>query len=454
MIKTITILTALLCFSLLWGGVFTLAKAGLHKVIKSNTLSPRNCLVFLTILLIPTLFILIPTPLWFHSNTFIDAAIIKSPEEGLPYFSNKPSLFTPFITTIFLTYITVALFKAYNFAASSIRLRKIIKTSMPVNSNYVCDSRIRITKEKISPFASAYKGGTIIISKETFAALDHTSLDFIICHEQAHLKRHDPYYFILMDIIDIFFWFNIFIKKQTSDFRLAAEIECDHIVLQNMIHKNNKTPESIITKSYANALLSVLKQTAHNDKAPLHVPRNPAVFLQRNKGDYEMRITNIMNANQSTLKPKSTFIMAILISCLLPASAWAMTIGEFAKNTTPIEQQSDTQPDAPSSDRQAQPLTRIPPRFPAKCLETMEEREDVTLIFDVSKEGKPIKIQVLESTNSCFNKAAINAVKEWTYQPKITDGKPDQYRGVVSRISFLGRITIRFSTPHDKNRKG
>lgn len=88
-------------------------------------------------------------------------------------------------------------------------------------------------------------------------------------------------------------------------------------------------------------------------------------------------------------------------------------------------------------DRDAQPLVRIPPQFPDRCQGRAGARETVVLQFDVTPEGQTTNINVVDSSNSCFNRAASRSVERWKYQPKIVDNTAEWRRGVVTQISFV-----------------
>lgn len=87
-------------------------------------------------------------------------------------------------------------------------------------------------------------------------------------------------------------------------------------------------------------------------------------------------------------------------------------------------------------DRDAQPLVRIPPQYPDRCQTRAGARETVFLQFDVTPDGTTTNIQVIDSTNSCFNSAATRSVERWKYQPKIEDNEAKWRRGVQTQITF------------------
>jgi protein TonB len=87
-------------------------------------------------------------------------------------------------------------------------------------------------------------------------------------------------------------------------------------------------------------------------------------------------------------------------------------------------------------DRDAQPLVRIPPQYPERCQARAGTRESIAVEFDVTPEGTTTNIRVIQSSNSCFNSAAVRSVERWKYQPKIVDNKAEWRRGVQTVITF------------------
>ena len=143
-----------------------------------------------------------------------------------------------------------------------------------------------------------------------------------------------------------------------------------------------------------------------------------------------MRIVEIMTpANRQR---KLVAVMPVIIAAIaaMPTVLAASTFGEELRS------RSNAVDDIDPADRNAQPIKRVPPRFPGDCIEGMSETEQISLRFDVDPSGKPQHIEVIDSTNTCFDNTAINAVSRWEYQPKTSNGKTVWRRGVQTLISF------------------
>ena len=84
------------------------------------------------------------------------------------------------------------------------------------------------------------------------------------------------------------------------------------------------------------------------------------------------------------------------------------------------------------SDRDAQPLVRIPPIMPPRA----EKSGHCKVRFDVSPQGQPFNVTAPYCTSSVFKRASIKSVEKWKYNPKIVDGQAVARRGVESQITF------------------
>lgn len=76
------------------------------------------------------------------------------------------------------------------------------------------------------------------------------------------------------------------------------------------------------------------------------------------------------------------------------------------------------QPQAESTDRK--PLQTVIPVYPEKARRDRIEGE-VQVCFEVTREGRTRRIAVRRSTNRIFEKPAIRAVRESTYEPLPDD---------------------------------
>ena len=76
-----------------------------------------------------------------------------------------------------------------------------------------------------------------------------------------------------------------------------------------------------------------------------------------------------------------------------------------------------------------------PPRYPPQAIRRREEGEVVLRVL-VGLDGRPVEVEVEKSSRSrLLDRAAIDAVRNWVFNPGLRDGKPVQGYVLVP-ISF------------------
>ncbi len=91
-----------------------------------------------------------------------------------------------------------------------------------------------------------------------------------------------------------------------------------------------------------------------------------------------------------------------------------------------------------SADGDAVPMVRVQPTYPERAAQRGIEGR-VLVEFTISKSGsvKDAKVIAYEPSK-IFNKAALKAVSQWKYNPKIENGKPVEQKGI--RVAFPFRL--------------
>ena len=87
------------------------------------------------------------------------------------------------------------------------------------------------------------------------------------------------------------------------------------------------------------------------------------------------------------------------------------------------------------SDRDAQPLVRIPPIMPPRFTQG-DNSGYCNVRFDVSPDGAPFNVSTTLCTSKQLERASIKSVEKWKYNPKIVDGRSVSRSGVETKISF------------------
>lgn len=84
-------------------------------------------------------------------------------------------------------------------------------------------------------------------------------------------------------------------------------------------------------------------------------------------------------------------------------------------------------------------VDRIEPVYPPACETEAAPAETVEVAFTVSPTGAVVSERIAASSNPCFERAALNAVKRWRFTPRTIDGSP--------RPAYEQKAAIRFDRP-------
>ena len=88
------------------------------------------------------------------------------------------------------------------------------------------------------------------------------------------------------------------------------------------------------------------------------------------------------------------------------------------------------------ADGDAVPLVRVPPRYPERALARGVEGR-VLVGFTIDRAGNVTSPEVLAAEPpNVFDRAAIEAVSQWKYNPRIRNGRPMERPGMKIAIPF------------------
>lgn len=88
---------------------------------------------------------------------------------------------------------------------------------------------------------------------------------------------------------------------------------------------------------------------------------------------------------------------------------------------------------------EARVVERVEPVYPPDCEASADPVETVDLAFTVTPSGGVVSERVITSSNPCFERAGLNAVKRWRFAPRTIDGAP--------RPAFEQQASFRFERP-------
>lgn len=191
---------------------------------------------------------------------------------------------------------------------SYIRIKRVLDSSVHLRDNIFISEKIKI------PFVAGFFNANIYLPKN----FDNTQ-EYIILHEQTHIRRRDNILKIFAYAVLALHWFNPLVWIAFRLFVADMEMSCD----ESVIRKANTD----IRKEYSQSLLnlSIQKQTVGT----------PIAFSE---GNPKERIKNIMNIKKTIgiVGVVSVILIAVIAICLIPNRPQFSTVSEVITNVPTI----------------------------------------------------------------------------------------------------------------------
>ncbi len=284
----------------------------------------------------------------------------------------------------------------------------------------------------------------ILIPERILNKLQDNELRGIILHELSHIYHRDQVTGVLQRLFMALNWWNpLAYTVSTAHSKAREEISDNHVLLQNN------------SKEYAECLINLAEMATLFKKVPVSVGLASPHIPLKERVKHILSKERIMDTN---LK-KSTIGVMVLAGFLILAG---ITSSRFTFATSKIEpvmemadsefsmiqekdQPQQTQEKGKSDRKDVKPpklIKKVEPVYPEEAKEKGIEGT-VTLEATTNKDGGVENVKVLKSVPE-LDQAAIDAVKQWVYEPMVINGEP---HGVVFTV------TCRFSLDDKKSGK-
>lgn len=152
--------------------------------------------------------------------------------------------------------------------------------------------------------------------------------------------------------------------------------------------------------------------------------------LQYQTDDYDAAVNTLETLNARW--PSETWEKALDYARLLQQGA--VETLDISAESDAVRQQS--QSFAATQNEDFLPIVRVAPIYPPRAAARGLEGY-VVVSYTVNTSGTTEDINVLESSATLFEQAAIDAVEKYKYRPRIIDGQPVAVEGATSRIVFV-----------------
>lgn len=243
----------------------------------------------------------------------------------------------------------------------------------------------------------------LLLPADFMQRFDAAGRMLILRHEQTHLRRGDPLWSLLAEIMQATLWFHPLAWWALPRFRLDQELACDERVLQQLPHDETL---------YAHTLL----HSAGHAPAPVLIPwLYPPQLKERLKMIERQRV--------SSLRRRLGYpaLLAAIAACAMSVQAAPLT-------QAPVGASSDLGFNM-----------RLQPHYPKVAVQ-QKEQGMVMLMVLVTPQGttKTVNYDPRGSTtmSTSLISAASDAAFRWRFKPAMKNGKP---------IESYARVPVKFS---------
>ncbi len=221
----------------------------------------------------------------------------------------------------------------------------------------------------------------------------------VLLHELAHARRRDVWALLLANVVCCLYWFHPLVWMAARRLRIEAEHACDDSVL-------NAGSDAA---GYAGTLVSVARSLR---PTPLFSLAGTALCGRHSLEDRIMSILAPSRNRAAATRSSRAIIVACAIALLLPLAALQ-------------SQETTTNPFL---------VHRVEPQYTPEAKEAGVEGK-VVLTIEVREDGIPDNIVVKESLDPGLDYNAVDAVRQWKFEPATRNGQPVSVKATVE-INF------------------
>jgi TonB family protein len=257
---------------------------------------------------------------------------------------------------------------------------------------------------------------TLLLPPAFLDKLSADELDAVLAHEFAHMRRWDFAKNLLYGIVSLPVAYHPLLWLTRARLSETRELVCDAMAAEAVGGR----------EGYARSLLRLARMLSDR-KAPriLHA----IGILDANI--FERRV---MQLTRRSFEVTGARRLALVAACALLAIATCTSALALRMDVT---ENSTQKPNPASVNVKADSLvvvTKAPPVYPEDAKKN-KVTGDVILAATIGKDGTVEKLRVV-SGPSALQRAAVDAVKQWRYQPFLLNGNP---------IEVKTNITIKFT---------
>ena len=329
-------------------------------------------------------------------------------------------------------------------------IQRYIRSSYPLDSETIshkmalhstCSGnlpmeRIRLSDRIKGPAAAGFLRAWILIPKLLFRHMDANEFRAVVLHEWAHVRNRDGLFTLLGELAVILYWWNPAVRM----------LQRRRLMLQEMI--GDETAVEIAGGlDYAKALLSLAEKSRHNEELKCVLAFFGPLGL---KERIERILSKEGKMNLRKMKLGFLFIGGLALALTLAASGTKFVTPSpedgqkeeaNAIASTPITENQAEKTKRVAAADQPKVIKRVVPVYPEEAKKNRITGQ-VVVEITIDEQGRVTGAKAI-SGHPLLNDSALNAVKQWLFEPYIENG-------TAQKVAFSSIITFKLSEDDQK----
>lgn len=308
-------------------------------------------------------------------------------------------------------------------------LRSSVRGTRTLQLTHLIGSAIEVREtDTVGPGIVGFFKPVLVVPKGIVKSVAPRHLQPVLQHELCHLRRQDNLTALIHMIVEVTFWFHPLVWWIGGRLIVERERACDESVVAN-----GTAPEV-----YAEGIIEVCR---------FHVDASLPCAAGIGSAKLKARIEDIIaNRHPRRLSRGGSVMLAtsVAVAVAAPVLLGACGMLPAATQPAPQAQNAGAEPGAsagpaepsPSVSTDILPVVRTPPFYPPQALASRTEGW-VLVEFTITTNGRVEDPAVVRSSPpSVFDEAAVQAISQWRYNPRIVNGEAVERVGVQTEIRF------------------
>jgi TonB family protein len=341
------------------------------------------------------------------------------------------------MTAIAVTYAAIVVYGGARFAWRCVRLARLTRSAEPLEvAQHAALSpeqwcrRLGIgpvdilsSAQIFAPLTMGFIRKRMLLPAGMLAALSQADADTVIAHELAHVRRNDFLKNLLYELLSLPVSYHPAFWLARQRMRETREMVCDQMAAE--VSGNHQ---------YAQSLLRLASMLLKGKS--LGIPHAIGVF---DTNTLERRLMKLTETKKVMGRVRRWAALGACIALgLAAASTMVMVRFDVAAATTDKGTAQNTAPVSVSANQMAEHLlTKVNPKYPP---DAKKARIQGTVLLEaiIGKTGRVENLKVVSGPTE-LQQSALDAVRQWTYKPVLSNGEPIEVKTTIHVIYTLAK---------------